>query len=127
MVVKYLNYRDCKTFYIFLKDLNGAEVQYDFRDCPSKFVIDKHPVSEADVRYTFRMVTDTINNQFRCIDYLFLEKYRTVETKKSFENMSDIEKEMFIQFQKIVSENIEGLNFNKSNISAFLGWVRVGY
>jgi hypothetical protein len=73
------------------------------------------------------MVTDTLQYQFKCVDYNFLPQYCNSTVAKSFIPIDEKEKELFKIIQKTIQSGNYGVNIEVNDINRFIGWVKISY
>ena len=125
--VSYLHYRSCKTFSILIYQKNNLVNSFEIKDCPNRFGIDKRNAADKNVNYTYRLVTDTLQNQFKCIDYFFLPQYCNAATMKTFIPISEREKAFLKTIPKIIQEGDYKFSLTVEDIEKFIGWVKIPY
>ena len=125
--VSYLHYRDCKTFYILIYQKNNLVNSFEIKDCPNRFGIDKRNAADKNVNNSYRLVTDTLHHQFKCIDLVFLPQYCNAATMKTFIPISEREKTVFNTVHKIIQDGDYKFSFTIEDIEKFIGWVKISY
>ena len=68
--IRYQSYRSCKSFFISVYLRKEWVNSFVIRDCSKRFIITKQNAVDGKVNYHFSMVTDTLQNQFKCIAYV---------------------------------------------------------
>lgn len=123
-IIRFVEYRDCKTYTISIYDNFQFEENIEFKVCPTVSVIDKIP--KGNTNYLYRAVTDTFQNQFKCFEYKFLERYCTKEIKNTFVQLKSEERILFEKLSQILGKN-NGFSFTLSDAENIQGWVKIDY
>ena len=125
--IAYQFYRGCRSVYTMLYNENKLLTTFTLRNCPKKFVIDKQIASDGNVNYIYKMVTDTINHQFKCIDFSFLPQFCNSTVARTFIPINRTEKEILKKIQTTIRSKGYGIQISDDDINRFIGWVRVTY
>jgi hypothetical protein len=70
------------------------------------------------------MVTDTLQNQFKCFDYNFLKRFCNAEIKKSFVPILNEELIIFKKVSDFISMKY-GFSFTNSDVLKMKGWIKL--
>lgn len=125
--IRYQSYRSCKSFFISVYLRKEWVNSFVIRDCPKRFIITKQNAVDGKVNYHFSMVTDTLQNQFKCIDYNFLPQHCNATIAKTFVPINEKEKDLFLRLQKVIQAGDFGVVMSIDDVNKFLGWIKISY
>jgi hypothetical protein len=127
MKVSYLYYRDCKTFFVTIYLENILLNSFEIKDCPNRFLIDKKNSADKGTRFSYKMVSDTLNNQLKCTDLIFPPQCCNSETIKTFVPINEKEREIFKIIEKLILRGDYKFPFTVAEVDKFIGWVKIEY
>ena len=101
--------------------------RFEIRNAPQKFVIDKLILSEKNIRSVYKMISDSLYNQLKCIEFNFLETYNTESVLRSFIPLSERERKILLTTVEVIQEKKIDFQISENDVYRLLGWVRINY
>lgn len=92
---------------------------------PQRFVIDKQGLPRKTNSKIFRMVSDTVNNLLRCINYNFPQELCNSQTKATFDPIGTRDQEVLVLTARALSEVRYKIKMSVSEVERMIGWVVV--
>lgn len=127
VVISYSNNRNELYRILVYKDkllLKHIEVRYS----PEVAVIDKLILTGKGQNSVLMMVSDTVNNQLKCLDFQFLPAYSNAATLSTFTPLEKEDRQLFELLVKVNSKNgASGKYMTQQDVNRLLGWVVVRY
>jgi len=125
--IRYQAYRSCKSFFISVYKRKEWINSFVIRDCSKRFIITRRNAADGNVNYAYNLVTDTLQNQFKCIDYNFLPQHCNATVARTFVPINEKERELFLRLQKIIQAGDYGVVISVNDVNKFLGWIKISY
>ena len=123
----YQPYRSCKSFFISMYKRKELVNSFEIRDCSKRFIITRRHAADGKVNYAYNLVTDTFQNQFKCIDYNFLPQHCNPIVAATFVPINEQERYLFLRFQKIIQTGDYRIVMSVDDVNKFLGWIKISY